>query len=183
LSDKTNLTATAWQTIGPFFHFALTDPCSVASIGGEADGERIRLVCGVRDGDDAPVTDAMIELWQADGEGRYNHGTFRGFARLSTDARGSCIFETIVPGRVPGRQGKLQAPHIEVSLFARGLLNRLVTRIYFAGNAANEDDEVLALIPHDRRGSLMAYPGPSDTGTWNFDIRMCSDCETVFFDV
>lgn len=82
MSDKTNLTATAWQTIGPFFHFALTDLCSVASIGGGADGERIRLVCRVRDGDDTPVTDAMIELWQADREGRYNHGAFRGYARL-----------------------------------------------------------------------------------------------------
>lgn len=183
MSDNTRLTATAWQTIGPFFHFALTDAHAIASIGAEAEGERIRLICRVRDGDDAPATDAMIELWQADGRGRYNHGNFSGFARLCTDSQGSCTFETIVPGRVPGLKGNLQAPHINVSLFTRGLLNRLVTRIYFAGNPANEDDDVLALVPHDRRGSLMAYPNPSDAGTWNFAIRLCSDCETVFFDV
>jgi protocatechuate 3,4-dioxygenase alpha subunit len=182
LSAKTNLTATPWQTIGPFFHFALTDPFSVASIGTKADGGRIRLLCRVRDADDAPVTDAMIELWQADTDGRYNRPDFSGFGRLCTDSQGCCVFETIVPGRVPGMNGSLQAPHINVSVFARGLLNRLVTRIYFAGNPANEEDPVLALVPHDRRGTLMAYPEPSHVSAWNFDIRLCSDCETVFFD-
>lgn len=169
MSAKRELMTTASQTIGPFFHHALTERGTVGPCGGE-----IRLVCRVRDGDNAPVCDAMIELWQADREGRYGDG----FARLFTNQEGSCTFKTFIPCCVSG-----QAPHINVSLFARGLLHRLVTRIYFAGHASNESDPVLALVPAERRGTLMAYADAADPALWTFEIRMSSDYETVFFDV
>ena len=103
-----------------------------------------------------PVPDAMIELWQADSEGNYKDtastadGTFSGFGRLATSEDGSCTFETIRPGRVPGPGNTLQAPHINVSVFARGLLKRLSTRVYFAGDPANDQDPVLALVPEQQ---------------------------------
>lgn len=183
MSADSPLSPTPWQTVGPFFHFALTDRCSASVISEGTEGERITLVCHVLDGDNAAVSNAMLEFWQADAHGRYNRGMFTGFARLCTDPAGSCSLETIIPGCVPGLKGSLQAPHINVSVFASGLLNRLVTRIYFAGNPANDRDEVLAMVPDDRRGTLMAYPDPANHSTWKFDIRLCSDCETVFFDV
>ncbi len=181
------------QTIGPFFHFALTtDPAQGRLAEAAAKGEHIRLACRVLDGDGALVDDAMIELWQADAGGNYNHPddtdkaadpAFRGFGRLATNPEGACVFETVRPGRVPGGGGKLQAPHVNVSIFARGLLNRLATRIYFADDPANAQDPVLALAPEDRRDTLMAHPDPERRGVWNFDIRLSGERETVFFDV
>jgi protocatechuate 3,4-dioxygenase alpha subunit len=182
------------QTIGPFFHFGLTARGAVGRLAGPAcRGERIRLSCRVLDGDDVPVDDALIEIWQADARGRYNHPddtrgesadpAFLGFGRLPTGADGACVFETVKPGAVPGRDGGTQAPHINVSFFARGLLDRLVTRIYFEGDPANAHDPVLALVPEDRRHTLMARLDPESAGHWNFEIRLCSDRETVFFEI
>jgi protocatechuate 3,4-dioxygenase alpha subunit len=143
------------QTIGPFFHFSLTtDP----ALGRLANG--LRLACRVVDGDGAPVTDAMIELWH-DGL----------FGRLPTNEEGVCVFETT------------KSAYINVSIFARGLLNHLVTRIYFAGEPGNESDAVLALVPEDRQATLMAHPDARDPGLWWFDIRLQGERETVFFDV
>jgi protocatechuate 3,4-dioxygenase alpha subunit len=173
LSD--NPVVTPAQTIGPFFHFALTERGSVACMAKpDATGDRIQLVCRVLDGDNAPAGDAMLELWQAD---------IRGFGRLCTDPDGICVFETVKPGPIPHPNGTLQAPHIAVSVFARGLLDRLVTRIYFAGDPANDRDAVLALVPEDRRGTLLAYPEPENPAVWRFEIRLCSECESVFFEV
>lgn len=156
------------QTIGPFFHCYFTVYGTLGSLAGaQAKGERIRLAFRVLDGDGAPLNDAMLELWQAD---------IAGFGRLPTDEQGACVFETFKPGRVDR-----QAPHINVSVFARGLLNRLVTRVYFAGDAANSEDTVLALVPEDRRHTLMAHA--SGEGLWNFEIHLCGGQETVFFDV
>ena len=159
----------------------------------EARGAHIHLECRVLDGDGAPVSDAMIEIWQADADGKYCHQedaqeksvdpACRGFGRLATDGDGMCVFETVIPGTAPGQDGKLQAPHMNVSIFARGLLKRLATRIYFAGNAANAADAILALVPSERRDSLMAHPDRSRQGWWSFTIRLCSDDETVFFDI
>ena len=122
-----------------------------------AKGERVWLTFRVLDGDGVPVPDAMIELWQADSEGNYSSDegtsgdeTFSGFGRLATAEDGSCTFETIRPGRVPGPGNTLQAPHINVSVFARGLLKRLSTRVYFAGDPANCQDPVLALVPEQQ---------------------------------
>jgi len=157
----------------------------------QTKGQRIRLACRVFDGDGIPIDDGMIELWQANAQGKYNHPddpqlkaidpAFSGFGRLATDENGVCTFETILPGRVPVNDGKLQAPHINVSVFARGILNRLATRIYFAGDPALADDPILALVPETRRKTLLAQH--AGNGEWIFEIHLCGEKETVFFDV
>jgi protocatechuate 3,4-dioxygenase alpha subunit len=155
-------------------------------------GERVWLACRVLDGEGQPVTDAMVEVWQADSEGRYRamgdasdgvEDGFRGFGRLGTDEDGKCEFETIRPGRVPGPKGVLQAPHIVVAVFARGMLKQLFTRIYFGDDQANKEDEVLALVTHDRRDTLLAHRNPAQQDHWRFDIHLQGEQETVFFDV
>lgn len=184
-----DLTPTPSQTAGPFFHLGLTDSGSVSCIAGEgAKGERLWLTFRVLDGDGLPVPDAMIELWQADSEGNYNDGSrvsggFSGFGRLATSEDGLCTFETIRPGRVPGPGKTLQAPHVNASLFARGLLKRLSTRVYFADDPANKQDPVLALVPEDRRATLLAHPDPVRDHGWIQVIRMRGEGETVFFDL
>ncbi|HET9366358.1 MAG TPA: protocatechuate 3,4-dioxygenase subunit alpha, partial [Candidatus Angelobacter sp.] len=97
--------------------------------------------------------------------------------------QGSCVFETIKPGRVPGNNGTLQAPHINVSVFARGILKRLATRIYFADSPANMEDPILALVPAERRSTLLTQPDATEKNLWLFDIHLCGEKETVFFDV
>lgn len=189
---KPDLVPTASQTAGPFFHLGCTERAPVANLTtADTVGERIRLTCRVFDGDGIPVPDAMIELWQANAKGKYNHPEdsqlkeidpgFFGFGRLATDDNGVCTFQTILPGRVPGGDGKLQAAHINVSVFARGILRRLATRIYFAGDPAVVDDSILALIPSARRHTLLAKE--TGAGGWVFDIHLCGENETVFFDI
>ena len=182
------------QTAGPYFHLGCTDTRSVrCMVGPKAKGERVRLSCRVLDGNGAPVNDAMIEIWQADSEGKYHHPDdprskagnpdFGGFGRSATDEHGVSVFETIKPGRVPGTNGSWQAPHLNVSVFARGVLKRLATRIYFAEDPGNQQDPVLALVPAARRNTLMAKPDPGHEGNWRFDLQLCGEEETVFFDV
>lgn len=181
------------QTVGPFFHFALSANAALGCIAREgARGERLHLLVRVYDGDGQPVPDAMIELWQADAAGNYHHpedtraiaadSAFCGFGRLASDHCGECRFETVRPGRVPGPDSAVQAPHINVNVFARGVLWHLFTRIYFAGEPANEDDAILALVPPDRRGTLLARPAPDLPGLWIFDVHLSGERETVFFD-
>ena len=182
------------QTIGPFFHiyFDAKGVCGCIA-GAEAKGEHIQLTCRVVDGDGVPIPDALIELWQTDAQGIFNHPADErhgnadpavlGFGRLPTDNEGICVFETVRPGRIPAPAGSSYAPHIVVSVFGRGLLKRLVTRIYFAGDSANRDDSVLALVSQGRRETLMAHPDSTRLGLRNFDIRLSGDDETVFFDV
>jgi len=182
------------QTVGPFYDFALTANEQLGRMAGpDAKGDRVLLRLTLFDGDGVPVPDGMIELWQADAGGKYDHPNdaqeklldpaFCGFGRLATDANGVCQFETIHPGPVPGEGGAQQAPHINVSIFARGLLDRVVTRVYFAGDPALDADPVLALVPADRRQTLIAQPDPMHSGQWNLDIRLQGECETVFFDI
>jgi protocatechuate 3,4-dioxygenase alpha subunit len=182
------------QTIGPFYHLGLTsDPKLGCLIRPGVQGQRIRLRFRLLDGDGLPVPDGMIELWQADTSGKYDHPAdtqdhkpdpaFRGFGRLATDAEGVCIFDTIYPGRVPDGRGGCQAPHINVSVFARGLLSRLCTRVYFAGDPALAVDPVLALVPAERRPTLIAQPESRREGHWNFEIWLQGEAETVFFDI
>jgi protocatechuate 3,4-dioxygenase, alpha subunit len=186
-----DLTPTPSQTVGPYLHLGLTDTQSISRVAGDgARGERIWLTFRVLDGEGVPVPDAMIELWQADAEGNYEHdggaandAAFRGFGRLATAEDGSCTFETIKPGRVPGPSGALQAPHISVSILGRGLLKRLSTRTYFAGDPVNAADPILALVPENRRTTLLAQPDSARTGGWIFEIRLRGEGETVFFDV
>jgi protocatechuate 3,4-dioxygenase alpha subunit len=189
---------TSSQTAGPYFHLGMTDTRSVPRIAGpQTKGERVWLTCRVLDGDDAPLSDAMIEIWQADAEGRYNHpddvknedgaegrdSSWLGFGRMPTALDGSCEFETIKPGRVPGLGNQAQAPHLNVAIFARGMLKQLYTRIYFADDPSNPEDVVMALVPSSRRETLIAQPDPAQPGHWRFDIHLQGDLETVFFDV
>jgi protocatechuate 3,4-dioxygenase alpha subunit len=177
----------ASQTVGPFFNFALTTNPNLGILTcSGVPGERIRLEFRVTDGDGAPAPgDCMLELWQADSAGRYAQtpADFAGFGRLETGQDGACTFETVKPGRVAGPDGRPQAPHINVVVFARGLLIHLNTRVYFAGDPANVDDPVLALVPEERRGTLLAHPVEGEPEAWRFDIRLQGDGETVFFDV
>jgi protocatechuate 3,4-dioxygenase alpha subunit len=188
-----NIPLTPSQTVGPFFNFCLTAErnCVSKIAGPGAKGERVHLICRVLDGDGLPLDDAMIEIWQADASGKYNHpddtraGTAdpacHGFGRMGTGPDGSCDFETIKPGRVPGPHNSLQAPHLNLAVFGRGLLKQLYTRVYFSGDPGNQEDPVLNLVPEDRRQTLMARL--SSDGTWRFDIHLQGECETVFFDV
>jgi protocatechuate 3,4-dioxygenase alpha subunit len=182
------------QTIGPFYHFGLTTNQALGCLAGpEAKGERIRIRFRLFDGDGAPVPDGMIELWQADAAGKYGHPddtqdrapdpAFCGFGRLATDDEGCCVFETVCPGRVPDGRGGCQASHINVSVFARGLLARLCTRVYFEGDPALAEDPVLALVPEDRRHTLLARRCAAQASEWNFDIHLQGEQETVFFDI
>jgi protocatechuate 3,4-dioxygenase alpha subunit len=193
------------QTVGPFFAYALVPesygkPGIATNVlaGPATKGERIRIEGKVLDGNGAPVNDAMIEIWQANAAGRYRHpadtrddvavdASFTGFGRTMTDNNGAFGFETVKPGRVPGRGNTLQAPHIGVTVLARGMPNHAYTRIYFADEASNSEDAVLASIEAARRGTLIAQrnEGRADAngiGVYRFDIRLQGDNETVFFD-
>ena len=192
--DNIDLTPIPSQTVGPYFHLGLTDARSISCIAGpKIPGERVWLTFRVLDGDGVPVPDAMIEVWQADSEGRYvdsgpKEGTapgaaFRGFGRMPTGEDGSCDFVTIKPGRVPGPGDTLQAPHFNIWILARGLLKALCSRVYFAGEPANADDPVLALVAKDRRATLLAQPVPGRSNAWSLEIRLSGEDETVFFDV
>ena len=174
--------ATPSQTVGPFFRFGLEwpdGPCVVPS--GSPGGIWIRG--RVLDGAGEPVPDALVETWQADTRGRFECAQgFRGFGRCGTDAAGRFGIFTIKPGRVPVSSepgAPLQAPHLAVTVLARGLLNRVVTRIYFADEvAANAEDPVLESMPDPaRRGTLVAAPAPDG---YLFDIRLRGPDETVF---
>ena len=188
------------QTVGPFFFPALTpgkdypwnQPLDNNLITSDASGQRIRIEGRVLDADNAPVNDAMIEIWQADAAGHYAHPAdaqrsntkFTGFGRAGTDAEGRYSFSTIKPGAVPGPDGKPQAPHILVAVFSRGLPRHAYTRIYFSDEAANAGDAILNLVPADRRNTLVA-PRAEKGGqvVYAFDIKLQGENETAFFDV
>jgi protocatechuate 3,4-dioxygenase, alpha subunit len=180
--------------VGPYFGITITDANSVRAIAlPDAKGQRVKLSVSVFDRTGQRVPDALIELWQANAEGKYNHSgdrqpksidpSFRGFGRQITDADGVCEFETIKPGRVPGPRGTLQAPHLEVGVHTRGVLKRLATRIYFAGDPSNEECPVLALVAKSRRATLLAQPAAGQPGVWHHEIHFSGPRETVFFDV
>jgi len=168
---------TGSQTVGPFFNYALTTNRALGVLSKpEAPGEHIRVEFRVLDGDGNPTPgDSMIEVWQADADGRYAAG----FGRLETDANGVCAFETVKPGRVDAES----APFLHVIVFARGLLKHLYTRMYFAGDPANNGDAVLQLVPPERRHTLLAVS--AEPGLWFMTIRLQGDAdqETVFFEL
>lgn len=188
--------ATGSQTVGPFFHYALDRPDWADLTAGGASGEKISIEGRVLDGDGAPIPDALLEIWQANATGKYAHPedkqdkpldkNFRGFGRVATNAQGIYRFTTIKPGPVPGRGNALQAPHINVTIFARGVLMHLTTRLYFADEAAaNEADPVLNSIDDEAaRKTLIA--GKANGGglpTYTFDIVLQGKGETVFFEI
>jgi protocatechuate 3,4-dioxygenase alpha subunit len=185
------LQATTSQTVGPFFTIGLDWLKKVDLAGSGISGERVTIAGHVLDGDGKPVPDALLETWQANSHGKYTHPDddqdkplepgFQGFGRVGVDANGRFRFTTIKPGAVPGADGKMQAPHIAVSVFARGLLLRLVTRIYFPEEAANANDPVLSLVEPARRGTLIARSTAApDALEW--DVILQGADETVFFD-
>jgi protocatechuate 3,4-dioxygenase, alpha subunit len=177
------------QTVGPYLSIGLTWPDETDVVAPGTLG-----ACWIRgvllDGAGAPVPDGLVESWQADPDGRFDHPDdprgavrrdgFRGFGRSRTDSDGGYALRTVKPGRVPDDDGGLQAPHLLVSVFARGLLNRVVTRIYFADEAeANAQDAVLNTLPDDAaRATLLAQPVPDG---YRLDLVLQGDHETVFF--
>jgi protocatechuate 3,4-dioxygenase alpha subunit len=182
------------QTIGPFFGpFLLYAGCENL-VDEQTQGKRITIVGRVIDGEGNPVPDAMVEIWQANAAGRYAHPAdmreeptldphFIGFGRCGTSDDGTFRFETIKPGRVPAPNGASQAPHLEVGVFARGLLKRLATRCYFADESANGEDPILALVPSERRATLIAPAIEDAVQThYRFDIVLRGPNETVFFE-
>lgn len=175
---------TASQTAGPYWHLIdFPEWADLTRAGGPnagVAGERITLTGTVTDGDGTPCADAMIELWQAGPNGAYEAG-FHGFGRCATDEAGRFRFATLKPGPVPGPGNSLQAPHITLAIFARGLMHHLTTRAYFAAEPLNEADPILALVPEARRGTLLAQPVAP--GQWNLDIRLQGANETVFLDI
>lgn len=189
----TRLPPTPSQTVGPFFEFGLLRPPRPEVVPAGEPDRRIRIEGVVYDGQGTPVPDAMVEIWQACPSGRYPHPedgrtglpleeAFEGFGRCGTDAEGRFWFLTVKPGSVPWTDGRPQAPHIDVSLFARGLLHRLVTRIYFPDEEdANAADPLLNSIEDAAaRGTLIAR---DDGGVLRFDIRLQGDGETCFFQI
>jgi len=187
------------QTVGPFFKYGLTpngqyawnDAFTNNLVTPDASGDRIRVEGRVFDGDGQAVPDCMLEVWQADGQGRFAdpqdkralpNAKFRGFGRCGTDANGAFAFDTIKPGSVPDPDGKPQAPHLLLAVFGRGMLRHLYTRIYFGGEAANDSDPVLAQVPADRRATLIATRDGAGA-LYRLDLRLQGDDETVFFDV
>jgi protocatechuate 3,4-dioxygenase alpha subunit len=189
------------QTVGPYFKYGLTpngeyawnDAFTNNLITPDVSGERIRVEGTVFDGDGVPVPDCMLEIWQADAQGRFSdpqdaralpNSSFKGFGRVGTDAKGGYSFDTIKPGPVPDPDGKPQAPHIVLAVFARGMLLHLYTRIYFDDEATNAADPVLALVPADRRATLIARrKAGAANPVYVLDIHLQGDNETVFFDV
>jgi protocatechuate 3,4-dioxygenase alpha subunit len=189
LTEPLRLGTSPSATVGPYLAIGLSWPDGTWAADEGVEGG-IWIRGRVLDGAGAVVPDAMIETWQADPDGGFrspedprgasSYAGFRGYARAET-ASGEYAIHTLKPGRVPDGEGGLQAPHIDVSLFARGLLDRVVTRVYFADEAeANAEDAVLQTVPADRRETLLATP--TDDG-YRFDINLQGDRETVFFAV
>jgi protocatechuate 3,4-dioxygenase, alpha subunit len=182
------------QTIGPFFHDALMQD-GVDDLDAEgAAGAPIVVEGTVRDGAGDIISDAMVEVWQSDGAGRYRHpgdgrsadvpSSFIGFGRVASTDQGTFRLRTVMPGTVPGRGGAVQAPHLNVHVFARGLLDKLATRIYFEDFEANDTDPVLGSVPEGRRRTLLArFDGEAGGARrYRFDIVLQGEGETVFFD-
>jgi protocatechuate 3,4-dioxygenase alpha subunit len=190
------------QTVGPYFSYCLTparyplhEVFGTDLITPGLEGEKIRIEGRIIDGDGAGIPDAMIEIWQADAKGSYAHAArsaakantgFKGFGRSDTGPNGEFGFSTIKPGRVEGPNGTRQAPHIGVTIFSRGMLTHLFTRIYFDDESSNAEDPILAAIPADRRDTLIAKGVQTGSSkVYRFDVRIQEGAdgqpETVFF--
>jgi protocatechuate 3,4-dioxygenase alpha subunit len=197
------------QTVGPYFAYGLAphSRCdwqpsanydSKETVGAnlvtpDTTGQKIHIEGSVLDGDGKPINDAMIEIWQADSQGRYAHAhgekprpnaKFTGFGRSATDKAGVYSFDTVKPGVVPGPDGKPQAPHIVFCIYSRGMLRQVYTRLYFSDEAANAADPILTLVPADRRATLIAHKEMrGELPVYRFDVRVQGENETVFFDI
>jgi protocatechuate 3,4-dioxygenase, alpha subunit len=187
-----SLWASTSQTVGPFFSIGLTRIKQDNLVGEGVSGERVTIAGRMLDSDGQPVPDGLVETWQANSHGKYAHpeddqnksleAGFKGFGRVMTDDQGRFQFTTIKPGSVPAPDGKTQAPHIAVSVFARGLERRLVTRIYFPDEPANSSDFALNLVEPQRRETLIARKVADKSGVLEWNIILQGPGETVFFD-
>jgi protocatechuate 3,4-dioxygenase, alpha subunit len=187
-----SLETTASQTIGPYLHIGLTWLVTDNIAAPGVEGDKMTIEGRIVDGDGNPVNDAIVEIWQANAHGRYAHPVdtqdkpletaFRGFGRVMTDNAGTFRFITIKPGRVPAAGGALQAPHLNVTFFMRGMLKHLITRMYFPNEPANNDDPVLAGVPKERRATLIAAPIEGKRGALEWNVVLQGENETVFFE-
>jgi protocatechuate 3,4-dioxygenase, alpha subunit len=203
--------ATTWQTIGPFFSIGMSRMYRDTLAGPGVAGERVEITGRIFDGDGEPVPDGIVEIWQANSHGKYAHPDdeqdkpldpgFTGYGRVPTDEEGRFGFTTIKPGRVPaghaafppraeatGRgdsasPSALQAPHLAISVFTRGLLRRLITRMYFPDEPSNAEDFALNLVDPSRRATLIAKKVEGRSGALEWDIVLQGPNETVFFDI
>jgi protocatechuate 3,4-dioxygenase, alpha subunit len=179
------------QTVGPYFGILVRGRVECRQVTDATSGVRIIIQGRVLDGAGSVIPDALVETWQADSNGRYRHADdcraaaadrhFNGYGWAHTREDGGYRFETIKPGRVPAPDRGEQAPHLVVSIMARGILTRFITRIYFDEEPANADDPILALVPAHRRDTLIARRVAD--GLYVFDIVMQGPGETVFFNV
>jgi len=188
-----SLQATPSQTVGPYFKIGLQwlycDNLAPEGV----TGERVLIQGRVLDGDRIPVPDAVLEIWQANSHGKYAHPedqqakpldpAFRGYGRVPVNQDGVFRFATIKPGPVPGPEGKEQAPHLVISVFMRGLLKRLVTRMYFPGDARNAADPILNLVEPKRRATLVTSASADGSGLLEWNVVLQGVNETVFFDI
>ena len=182
----------ASQTVGPFFQIGFEDLYQTDLTVPGLAGTVITISGKILDADQLPVPDALVEIWQANSFGKYAHPDdyqdkpldpeFIGFGRCPTNPEGAFQFLTIKPGSVASSSGTAQAPHINVSIFMRGLLDRLVTRIYFSDDERNSADEVLHLVDPARRSTLFARPDPLSPAAYRWDVILQGAQETVFFD-
>jgi protocatechuate 3,4-dioxygenase alpha subunit len=185
----TVMLSTPSQTVGPFFHDALPYEHGPLLVLPTSPGA-ITIGGTVHDGTGMPIPDALVEIWQADPAGVLGghtgifeppgEGEFRGFGRCPTGPDGSYAFTTLKPGATPLVDRTPQAPHIAMSVFARGMLRRVATRVYFPDSDANDSDPLLVTLESDQRATLMAK---QVSWGYRFDIHLQGDRETVFLDV
>jgi len=188
-----SLQATTSQTVGPYFKIGLQWLNRDNLVGEGVSGERFTIQGRVLDGDGVPVPDAILEIWQANAHGKYDHPEdtqdkplepgFKGYGRVPVTAEGLFRLATIKPGPVPGPDGKEQAPHLVVSVFLRGVLRRLVTRMYFPDDARNASDPILSLVEPARRSTLIATKAAGSPGALQWNVVLQGPGETVFFDL
>ena len=188
-----SLQTTTWQTVGPYFKIGLEWLHRDNLVGEGTSGERVTIQGRVFDGDGVPVPDAMLEIWQANAHGKYAHPEdtqnkplepgFGGYGRMHVSDDGTFRFATIKPGPVPGPEGSEQAPHLLVSVFMRGVLRRMVTRIYFPDEPLNAADYILNLVEPERRSTLIAKKTARGAGRLEWNVILQGADETVFFEV
>lgn len=186
------LQATTWQTVGPFFSIGMSRLYRDNLAGPGVSGERVEITGRILDGDGKPVPDGIVEIWQANSHGKYAHPDdlqekpfepgFVGYGRVPTDDDGRFRFTTIKPGRVPGPDSQPQAPHLAISVFTRGLLRRLITRMYFPDDPSNAEDFALDLVEPTRRATLIAKKVEGRPGALEWNVILQGPNETVFFD-
>ncbi len=186
-----SLIVTSSQTVGPYLRIGFMPLVNNELAPSGTPGERVTVRGRMSDGDGQAIGDGVLEIWQTDADGRYAHpedaqrpiapGAFRGFGRILTDRDGAFQFDTIKPGAVAGPDGSTQAPHLSVTLFMRGMLSHLFTRMYFPNDPRNAGDPLLQLVPKDRRATLIAAAG-AKASVLDWNIVTQGPTETVFFD-